>query len=73
MLAPRPDWIDGNAISVGASVGVSIWSPEETGVELALQRADAMLYEAKEAGRGRYVTALGPRMPQAPVRPFIRA
>jgi diguanylate cyclase (GGDEF)-like protein len=53
-VASTQFWIDGNAISVGASVGVSIWSPEEPGVELALQRADAMLYEAKEAGRGQY-------------------
>ncbi|MCO5978757.1 PAS domain-containing protein [Ideonella oryzae] len=53
-IAGTQFWIDGNAISVGASVGVSIWSPEEPGVELALQRADTMLYEAKEAGRGQY-------------------
>lgn len=66
-IASTPFWIDGNAISVGASVGVSIWSPEETGVELALQRADAMLYEAKEAGRGQYkvvgTNAEPPRQP----------
>lgn len=53
-VASTPFWIDGNAISVGASVGVSVWSPDEPSVEPALQRADAMLYQAKEAGRGQY-------------------
>lgn len=53
-VASTQFWIDGNSISVGASVRVSVWSPEEPGVEQALQRADAMLYQAKEAGRGQY-------------------
>ena len=53
-VASTPFWIDGNAISVGASVGVAVWSPDEPSVEPALQRADAMLYQAKEAGRGQY-------------------
>ncbi|MBT9598952.1 MAG: diguanylate cyclase [Vitreoscilla sp.] len=40
-------------LHIGASVGVACWRPGEPGAQDAVHRADAMLYHAKAAGRGR--------------------
>jgi diguanylate cyclase (GGDEF)-like protein len=49
--------VDGRSIRVGASVGICL-APDHgsDSVEL-IKRADAALYEAKEAGRGRFAVA----------------
>jgi diguanylate cyclase (GGDEF)-like protein len=42
---------EGRVIRVTASVGVAEWSPDDGGVEAALNRADLALYRVKQAGR----------------------
>ncbi len=64
--------LQGVSCSLGVSIGIALNEADDE-PEAVLLAADRAMYEAKEAGRGRYVTAPGPRMPQAPVRPFIRA
>ncbi len=46
--------IDGQTASVGASVGVAIFDPNEVDLQVMMQRADEVLYVAKRAGRGTY-------------------
>ncbi len=70
-LAP-PLVLQGIPCTLGVSIGIALNEADDE-AEAVLLAADRAMYEAKEAGRGRYVTAPGPRMPQAPVRPFIRA
>jgi diguanylate cyclase (GGDEF)-like protein/PAS domain S-box-containing protein len=47
---------DGNPVHIGASVGVAIAQPADQPATV-LEAADAALYEAKNAGKGRWVTA----------------
>jgi diguanylate cyclase (GGDEF)-like protein len=68
-LAP-PLVLQGVSCSLGVSIGIALNEADDE-PEAVLLAADRAMYEAKEAGRGRYVTAPGPRMPQAPA--FIRA
>lgn len=51
-VASADFWIDGHAISIGASIGIAIWKRGASGWKAAVEHADAMLYRAKEAGRG---------------------
>ena len=44
-------------LRIGASVGVTLSRPDDAGADTVIQRADAALYEAKRAGRGRHVGA----------------
>ena len=46
-------------VKIGASVGVAFGADQTTGWGDLLSRADAMLYQAKEAGRGRQAGASG--------------
>lgn len=46
-----PISIDGNAISVTASIGVSVYPRDGLDLEILLKHADIALYQAKEAGR----------------------
>jgi diguanylate cyclase (GGDEF)-like protein/PAS domain S-box-containing protein len=51
-----PFAIDGVEVALSASIGIAVSTPgEESGDEL-LRRADAAMYEAKSAGKGRHVT-----------------
>lgn len=68
-LAP-PLVLQGVPCTLGVSIGIALNEADDE-AEAVLLAADRAMYEAKEAGRGRYVTAPGPRMPQAPA--FIRA
>lgn len=68
-LAP-PLVLQGIPCTLGVSIGIALNEADDE-AEAVLLAADRAMYEAKEAGRGRYVTAPGPRMPQAPA--FIRA
>lgn len=52
--AAQPFELDGDRpLHVGASVGVAFWRPGQERWAEALAKADAMLYRAKAAGRGR--------------------
>lgn len=48
-----PFAIDGVTVSVGASVGVALTTPEDLSLAGPLARADAAMVRAKRAGRGR--------------------
>ena len=52
-MASTPLQQDGHSIVVTVSLGLSNISPLDASADLALRRADAALYEAKEAGRNR--------------------
>ena len=56
MLALTPCETRGGPVSITVSIGVAFHRPDST-LEDALARADACLYEAKQAGRNRVVTA----------------
>lgn len=49
---------DGTSLHLGTSVGVAQWSEGES-LDSLVKRADAALYEAKQAGRGTFRTAPG--------------
>lgn len=51
----RPVCIDGIALEVSASIGVSIFpQPEEVDADQLLRQADLAMYQAKLAGKGRF-------------------
>jgi len=50
----RPFAVDGREVRIGASVGVAIAEPGEAGTGDLLRRADAAMYRAKGAGKGRF-------------------
>ena len=56
-IAAGPVDFDGAGIAISASIGVSAWQEGETSIEQALRRADAALYDAKNAGRNRTAVA----------------
>jgi len=49
----RPVMIDGVAVNVGASIGVSVYPGDGAEPEVLLKAADAAMYRAKRAGRSR--------------------
>ncbi len=51
-----PFRIAGDPVHIGASVGVALARPDDLPATV-LEAADAALYEAKSAGKGRWVTA----------------
>ena len=56
-------------LSIAASVGVVVWTPAAGRMEAGalLDQADAAMYEAKRAGKGRYSIALPGRCAGRPV------
>ena len=52
-----PIALDGETVTVTASIGVAVAEPGES-VDEALRRADAALYDAKRAGAGQVRPAL---------------
>ena len=50
----EPFSIQGNDIRTGASLGISVFGPEEPDAETLLSHADVALYRAKSEGRGAY-------------------
>ena len=52
-LAQQAFDLDGKTVTIGASVGVAFDADTQGGWRSMLNQADAMAYEAKEAGRGR--------------------
>lgn len=52
----RPWWVAGREVFPSASIGIALWHPRyRNGTEL-LRDADAAMYRAKAAGRGRWAT-----------------
>ncbi|TBR12619.1 MAG: EAL domain-containing protein [Lysobacter sp.] len=52
----RPWWVAGREVFPSASLGIALWHPRyRSGTEL-LRDADAAMYRAKAAGRGRWAT-----------------
>lgn len=56
-IAGLPVDVEGLAVPVTASIGVAAWTAAEPSLEHTLRRADAALYEAKQAGRNRVYRA----------------
>jgi len=52
--AHAPFHIESLELRIGASIGIALWRDDEEDWRSLVQRADAMLYRAKQAGRGRY-------------------
>lgn len=52
LLAPAQ--IKGSTVSIGASVGVAVFPRDGHDAESLLRSADAAMYRAKQAGRGRF-------------------
>ncbi|MGE0082263.1 MAG: MASE3 domain-containing protein, partial [Thiohalomonadaceae bacterium] len=50
----RPFHLDGQEITVGASVGISIYPEHGRDLETLLKKADAAMYRVKEQGRNNY-------------------
>ena len=50
----RPYTIEGNKVSIGASVGISIGDPGRACADALIRNADLALYAAKAAGRGKH-------------------
>ena len=65
-IAGSPVVTDGQAIPITASLGVAEWTGAEPSIELTLRRADAALYDAKQAGRNRVCVAGGMETPAFP-------
>lgn len=54
-LLGAPIEVDGQALGIGASIGIALHAPAETAtIHQVVRRADAALYQAKEAGRNTY-------------------
>ncbi|MEH2575113.1 putative bifunctional diguanylate cyclase/phosphodiesterase [Bradyrhizobium sp. AZCC 1708] len=53
-VAAHPQTIEGNDVTVGASVGIAIVHPGEMNAETILKCADLAMYSAKSGGRGTF-------------------
>jgi diguanylate cyclase (GGDEF)-like protein len=58
-LIGAPFDLAGKSVNVGASIGVALRSDDSTGIDTLLAEADAAMYEAKRAGKGRVVSSRG--------------
>ncbi|HZX80217.1 MAG TPA: EAL domain-containing protein, partial [Lysobacter sp.] len=52
----QPWWVAGREVFPSASVGIALWHPRYRGGSELLRDADAAMYRAKAAGRGRWAT-----------------
>jgi diguanylate cyclase (GGDEF)-like protein len=68
-LLSTPFELHGQSVNVGASIGIAVQSDAKTGADALTHEADAAMYEAKRAGKGRAVRStplsLGVRGPVA--------
>ncbi|MDE1996996.1 MAG: GGDEF domain-containing protein, partial [Rhizobiaceae bacterium] len=53
----QPYTISDKTIEIGASVGISIYPDDGVAIDSLLEAADAAMYQAKAAGRGRFFPA----------------
>jgi diguanylate cyclase (GGDEF)-like protein len=60
----HPHCIDGNDVTVGASVGIAVACPGQMNTESFLKSADLAMYSAKSEGRGTY-RIFDPQMDEA--------
>lgn len=60
--AGKPLVIDGHAVEVGASIGISLFPGDSADVDALMRLADVAMYQAKAAGRDGYCFA-GTRLP----------
>jgi diguanylate cyclase (GGDEF)-like protein len=56
-LLKAPFDLAGDSANVGASIGVALRTDDSTGTDTLLAEADAAMYEAKRAGKGRVVSS----------------
>lgn len=49
--------VDGHAVEVGASIGISLYPGDATEIDALMRRADLAMYQAKAVGRDGYVFA----------------
>jgi len=56
-LLRAPFDLAGESANVGASIGVAVRGDDSTGTDTLLAEADAAMYEAKRAGKGRVVAS----------------
>ncbi|WP_338504737.1 EAL domain-containing protein [Sphingomonas kaistensis] len=50
----RPYMVEGQRVTIGASVGIAVGEPERSCADSMIRNADLALYAAKAAGRGRH-------------------
>lgn len=50
----RPIKIDGNSVSIGASIGVALYPEDKSDADTLLRHADQAMYSAKRSGKNRY-------------------
>lgn len=50
----RPVYIDGHALQVSASIGVTMYPQDTADAEQLMRHADRAMYEAKQTGKNRY-------------------
>jgi len=53
-LLAQPYLIDGQSLSISASIGVSIYPMDDSDLDTLVRHADQAMYQAKLAGRNRY-------------------
>jgi diguanylate cyclase (GGDEF)-like protein len=59
--------IDGHAVRVSASIGISLYPDDSDDVDIVMRRADLAMYQAKAIGRDGYRFA-GARAPGEAIR-----
>ncbi len=59
--------LGGQSAAVGASIGVAVRSDASSGADQLIQDADAAMYDAKRAGKGRVVLSATVSLSQGPV------
>jgi predicted signal transduction protein with EAL and GGDEF domain len=53
-LTSRPFMIEGNKVTIGASIGIAIGDPGRVSADALVRNADLALYAAKGSGRGKH-------------------
>jgi diguanylate cyclase (GGDEF)-like protein len=53
-VTSRPFMIEGNKVTIGASIGIAIGDPGRVSADALVRNADLALYAAKDAGRGKH-------------------